>query len=93
MWRNLTFSTGGSKTYIPKNFYRTGGSKTYIPKNFYTKTTYITLLSEKFGGSGAPPGPLKASPMVSMRVSPNTFQTSNFLTISYPNTYLNATGF
>ncbi|MFS8025890.1 hypothetical protein Hanom_Chr16g01480411 [Helianthus anomalus] len=47
---------GGSKTYIPKNFYRTGGSKTYIPKNFYTKTTYITLLSEKFGGSGAPPG-------------------------------------
>ncbi|MFS7921800.1 hypothetical protein Hanom_Chr03g00241211 [Helianthus anomalus] len=41
--------------YIPKNFNRTGGSKTYIPKNFYTKTTYITLLSEKFGGSGAPP--------------------------------------
>ncbi|MFS7939242.1 hypothetical protein Hanom_Chr05g00449371 [Helianthus anomalus] len=34
-----------------------GGAKTYIPKNFYTKTTYITLLSEKFGGSGAPPGP------------------------------------
>ncbi|MFS7921650.1 hypothetical protein Hanom_Chr03g00239481 [Helianthus anomalus] len=62
-WRSLTFSTGGSKTYIPKNFYRTGGSKTYIPKNFYTKTTYITLLSQKFGGSGAPPGPLKASPM------------------------------
>ncbi|MFS8000079.1 hypothetical protein Hanom_Chr12g01174181 [Helianthus anomalus] len=28
---------GGSKTYIPKNFYRTGESKTYIPKNFYTK--------------------------------------------------------
>ncbi|MFS7957495.1 hypothetical protein Hanom_Chr07g00667011 [Helianthus anomalus] len=28
----------------------TEGSKTYIPKNFYTKTTYITLLSEKFGG-------------------------------------------
>ncbi|MFS7994198.1 hypothetical protein Hanom_Chr12g01103041 [Helianthus anomalus] len=48
---------GGSKTYIPKNFYRTGGSKTYIPKNFFTKTPYITLLSEKFGGSGAPPGP------------------------------------
>ncbi|MFS8033519.1 hypothetical protein Hanom_Chr17g01570521 [Helianthus anomalus] len=40
---------GGSKTYIPKNFYRTGGSKTYIPKNFYTKITYIKLLSEKFG--------------------------------------------
>ncbi|MFS7944407.1 hypothetical protein Hanom_Chr06g00511801 [Helianthus anomalus] len=62
-WRSLTCSTGGSKPYIPKNFYRTGGSKTYKPKHFYTKTTYITLLSEKFGGSGAPPGPFKASPM------------------------------
>ncbi|MFS7973300.1 hypothetical protein Hanom_Chr09g00855011 [Helianthus anomalus] len=62
-WRNLKFFTGGSKTYILKNFYRTGGSRTYIPKNFYTKTTYITLLAEKFGGSGAPPGPFKASPM------------------------------
>ncbi|MFS8007588.1 hypothetical protein Hanom_Chr14g01262771 [Helianthus anomalus] len=51
-------NNGGSKTYIPKNFYRTGGSKTYIPKNFYTRTTYITLSSEKFGGSGAPPRPL-----------------------------------
>ncbi|MFS7903247.1 hypothetical protein Hanom_Chr01g00021781 [Helianthus anomalus] len=50
--------TGESKTYIPKIFYKTGGSKTYIPKNFYTKTTYITLLSEKFGGSGAPLPPL-----------------------------------
>ncbi|KAJ0536659.1 hypothetical protein HanIR_Chr09g0444071 [Helianthus annuus] len=49
--------TGGSKSYISKKFYRTGGSKTYIPKNLYTKTTYITLLSQKFGGSGAPPGP------------------------------------
>ncbi|KAJ0528238.1 putative metallo-beta-lactamase, ribonuclease Z/Hydroxyacylglutathione hydrolase [Helianthus annuus] len=28
-WRSLTFSTGGSKTYVPKNI--------------YTKTTYITL--------------------------------------------------
>ncbi|MFS8024353.1 hypothetical protein Hanom_Chr16g01462241 [Helianthus anomalus] len=54
---------GGSKTYIPKNFYRTGWSKTYIPKNFYTKTTHITLLTEKFGGSGSPPGPFKASPL------------------------------
>ncbi|MFS7941177.1 hypothetical protein Hanom_Chr05g00473131 [Helianthus anomalus] len=45
---------GGSKTYIPKNFYRNRGSKTYIPKHFYTKTTYITLLSEKFGGGRAP---------------------------------------
>ncbi|MFS7906094.1 hypothetical protein Hanom_Chr01g00055291 [Helianthus anomalus] len=33
----------------------------YIPKKFYTKRTYITLLSEKFGRSGAPPGPLKAT--------------------------------
>ncbi|MFS7901653.1 hypothetical protein Hanom_Chr01g00002191 [Helianthus anomalus] len=58
------FRGGGSKTYIPKIFYTTGGSKTYIPKNFYTKTTYITLLAEKFGGSGAPPGPFKASPLL-----------------------------
>ncbi|MFS7939855.1 hypothetical protein Hanom_Chr05g00456871 [Helianthus anomalus] len=57
------FDAEGGGTYIPKNFYRTGGSKTYIPKNFYTKTIYITLLSEKFGGSGAPPGPFKAVPM------------------------------
>ncbi|MFS7928506.1 hypothetical protein Hanom_Chr04g00321571 [Helianthus anomalus] len=48
----MTGGEGGSKTYIPKNFYRTGESK-YIPKNFYTKTLYITLLSEKFGGSGS----------------------------------------
>ncbi|MFS8000738.1 hypothetical protein Hanom_Chr12g01181911 [Helianthus anomalus] len=34
-----------------------GGGGAYIPKKFYTKTTYITLLSEKFGGSGVPPGP------------------------------------
>ncbi|MFS7916358.1 hypothetical protein Hanom_Chr02g00176191 [Helianthus anomalus] len=40
-----------------------GGSKTYIPKNFYTKTTYITLLSEKFGGSGSPPRPFYTSPL------------------------------
>ncbi|KAJ0541044.1 putative leucine-rich repeat domain superfamily [Helianthus annuus] len=62
-WRSLKFSSGGSKTYIPKNFYRTEGSKTYIPKNFYTKTTFTTLLNEKFGGSGAPPGPLNATPL------------------------------
>ncbi|KAM0026395.1 hypothetical protein Hdeb2414_s0020g00557761 [Helianthus debilis subsp. tardiflorus] len=43
----------------------TGGSKTYIPKNFYTKTTYLTLLSEKFGGSGAPPRPFCTSPLAS----------------------------
>ncbi|MFS7963622.1 hypothetical protein Hanom_Chr08g00740531 [Helianthus anomalus] len=59
----LEVFVGGSKTYIPKNFYRTGGSKTYIPTNFYTKTTCTALLSEKFGGSGAPPGPLNAAPL------------------------------
>ncbi|MFS7959604.1 hypothetical protein Hanom_Chr08g00693021 [Helianthus anomalus] len=54
---------GGAKTYIPKNCYKHGGSKTYIPKKFYTKTTYITLLSEKFGGSGAPSRPFYTSPL------------------------------
>ncbi|MFS8020371.1 hypothetical protein Hanom_Chr15g01414801 [Helianthus anomalus] len=49
--------------YIPKNFNRTGESKTYIPKNLYTKTTYITPLNEKFGGSGAPPRPFYTSPL------------------------------
>ncbi|MFS7970609.1 hypothetical protein Hanom_Chr09g00822921 [Helianthus anomalus] len=44
-------------TYIPKNFYRTRGSKTYKPKNFYMKTTYMALLSEKFGKSPPPPPP------------------------------------
>ncbi|MFS7949311.1 hypothetical protein Hanom_Chr06g00570041 [Helianthus anomalus] len=58
----LDHENGGSKTYIPKNFYRTGGSKTYTPKNFYTKTTYITLLSEKFGGRAPLPAPLKLRP-------------------------------
>ncbi|MFS8016632.1 hypothetical protein Hanom_Chr15g01370831 [Helianthus anomalus] len=53
----------GVENVYTKNFYRTGGSKTYIPKNFYTKTTYITLLLEKFGGSGAPPRPFYPSPM------------------------------
>ncbi|MFS8030504.1 hypothetical protein Hanom_Chr17g01534831 [Helianthus anomalus] len=50
----LEISDRGSKTYIPKNFYKNGGSKTYIPKNFYTKITYSSLLSEKFEGSAAP---------------------------------------
>ncbi|MFS8030704.1 hypothetical protein Hanom_Chr17g01537251 [Helianthus anomalus] len=54
---------GGSKTYIPKNFYRTRGSKTYIPKKFYTKTTYITLLSEKFGERATLPRPFYTSPL------------------------------
>ncbi|MFS8005747.1 hypothetical protein Hanom_Chr13g01240961 [Helianthus anomalus] len=62
-WRRLTRMTGVSKMYIPKIFYRTGGLTTYIPKNFYTKTTYITLLYEKFEGSGAPPRPFYTSPM------------------------------
>ncbi|MFS8008653.1 hypothetical protein Hanom_Chr14g01275311 [Helianthus anomalus] len=57
----------GSKTYIPKNFYKTRGSKTCIPKNFYTKTTYSysPLLIEKFGGSAAPSRPHYATPMAS----------------------------
>ncbi|MFS7959985.1 hypothetical protein Hanom_Chr08g00697581 [Helianthus anomalus] len=54
---------GGSKTYISKNFYRTVGSKMYILKNFYMKTTYITLPSEKFEGSGAPSRPFYTSPL------------------------------
>ncbi|MFS7991928.1 hypothetical protein Hanom_Chr12g01076401 [Helianthus anomalus] len=67
--------TGGSKTYIPKNFYRTGESKMYIPKNFYTKTTYITLLSEKFGGSGAPPRPYYTSPLNHIKIiSKNSYK-------------------
>ncbi|MFS7908870.1 hypothetical protein Hanom_Chr01g00088121 [Helianthus anomalus] len=73
-WRSFTRMTGGSKTYIPINFYRTGGSKTYIPKNFYTKTTYITLLGKKFGGSGAPPRPFYPSPMATLRLPGNTLQ-------------------
>ncbi|MFS7906383.1 hypothetical protein Hanom_Chr01g00058581 [Helianthus anomalus] len=66
-WRSLTFSTGGLKTYILKNFYRTGGSKAYIPKNFYTKTTYIALLSEKFGGWAPLPAPLKLRPCLGFK--------------------------
>ncbi|MFS7910950.1 hypothetical protein Hanom_Chr02g00112211 [Helianthus anomalus] len=72
--------TGGSKTYILKNFYRTGGSKTYIPKNFYMKTTYITLLSEKFGGSGAPPRPLYPSPLSIVQVRSGWVDPQHFLT-------------
>ncbi|MFS7937785.1 hypothetical protein Hanom_Chr05g00431771 [Helianthus anomalus] len=52
-WRSLTRMTEGEG----------GGSKTYIHKNFYTKTIYITLLSEKFGGSGTPPRPFYTSPL------------------------------
>ncbi|KAM0038612.1 hypothetical protein Hdeb2414_s0013g00416891 [Helianthus debilis subsp. tardiflorus] len=36
----------------------------YIPTKSYTKRTYITLLTEKFGGSGAPPRPLNPAPLV-----------------------------
>ncbi|MFS7937191.1 hypothetical protein Hanom_Chr05g00424731 [Helianthus anomalus] len=70
-WRSLKYFTVGSKTYIPKNFYRTGGSKTYIPKNFYTKTTYITLLAEKFGGRAPLPAPSKHRPWSESLVSNN----------------------
>ncbi|MFS8028954.1 hypothetical protein Hanom_Chr16g01516591 [Helianthus anomalus] len=58
-WRRLSFQTGGSKTYIPKDFYKTGGSKTYIPKNFFMKAKYSPLLSEKFGGSTVPSHPIE----------------------------------
>ncbi|MFS8011893.1 hypothetical protein Hanom_Chr14g01314341 [Helianthus anomalus] len=44
----------GIENVYTKNFYKTGGSKTYIPKNFYTKITCYPLLSEKFGASAAP---------------------------------------
>ncbi|MFS7898585.1 putative phosphodiesterase metallo-dependent phosphatase [Helianthus anomalus] len=53
---------------------RMTGSKTYVPKNFYTKTKYITLLIEKFGGSGAPPRPFYTSPLrmlVTLFLNPN----------------------
>ncbi|MFS7934349.1 hypothetical protein Hanom_Chr05g00390571 [Helianthus anomalus] len=65
-WRSLKISTGGSEVTGPKSIYlkiiyKIGGSKTYIPKKIYTKRTYITLLSEKFGGSGVPSGPFIAA--------------------------------
>ncbi|MFS8014013.1 hypothetical protein Hanom_Chr15g01339671 [Helianthus anomalus] len=51
--------TGPKSIYLKKIiFCKIGGSKTYIPKKFYTKHTYITLLSEKFGGVGCPLQPL-----------------------------------
>ncbi|MFS8000530.1 putative phosphodiesterase I [Helianthus anomalus] len=53
---------GGSKTYILKSLHKTGGVENVYTQKFYTKTTYITLLSEKFGGSGAP-GPFYTSPL------------------------------
>ncbi|MFS8009559.1 hypothetical protein Hanom_Chr14g01286351 [Helianthus anomalus] len=31
-WRSLRFPTEGSKTYIPRNFYKTGGRKRICPK-------------------------------------------------------------
>ncbi|MFS7896431.1 hypothetical protein Hanom_Chr00s004772g01724981 [Helianthus anomalus] len=61
----LKISNQGTEVTGPKNIYKTGGSKTYLPKNFYTKTTYSPLLSEKFGegggggGVGRPFPPLK----------------------------------
>ncbi|MFS7999852.1 hypothetical protein Hanom_Chr12g01171481 [Helianthus anomalus] len=67
-WRSLKFPIEGAEVNGPKNFYKTGGSKTYIPINFYTKTTHSPLLSEKFGGSAAPSRPLKASPMTTCRL-------------------------
>ncbi|MFS7945205.1 hypothetical protein Hanom_Chr15g01395271 [Helianthus anomalus] len=49
--------------YIPKNFYRTGGSKTYIPKNFFTKTTYLILTTVRKSSRVEPPRHFKAAPM------------------------------
>ncbi|MFS7957948.1 hypothetical protein Hanom_Chr07g00672501 [Helianthus anomalus] len=60
----MTREWGGRKRIYPKNSVELGGSKTYIPKKNYTKTTYITLLSEKFGGSDAPSRPFYTSPLV-----------------------------
>ncbi|MFS7946119.1 hypothetical protein Hanom_Chr06g00532291 [Helianthus anomalus] len=59
----LEISDRGIKNVYTKNFYKTGGSKTYVPKNFYTKTTYIPLTNEKFGGSSTPTRPYKATPL------------------------------
>ncbi|MFS7988654.1 hypothetical protein Hanom_Chr11g01037431 [Helianthus anomalus] len=58
----LEISDRGSKTYIPKYFYKTRGSKTYIPKIFYTKTTYSPLLNEKFVGRLPSPAPIILRP-------------------------------
>ncbi|MFS7958260.1 hypothetical protein Hanom_Chr07g00676121 [Helianthus anomalus] len=45
--------------YIPKKIIKQGGSKMYIPKNFYMKTICSPLLSEKLRGVGRPlPPPL-----------------------------------
>ncbi|MFS7927423.1 hypothetical protein Hanom_Chr04g00308891 [Helianthus anomalus] len=49
----MTIHTFGSVGKLDPNW-GDGGLKTYIPKNFYTKTTYITLLSEKFRGRATP---------------------------------------
>ncbi|MFS7974965.1 hypothetical protein Hanom_Chr10g00874991 [Helianthus anomalus] len=56
----LEISDRGVENVYTKNFYKSGGSKTYIPKNFYMKTTYSPLLSEKFGGVGRPLPPTKS---------------------------------
>ncbi|MFS7958684.1 hypothetical protein Hanom_Chr07g00681661 [Helianthus anomalus] len=53
----LEISNRGAEVTEPKNFYKTGGSKKYIPKNLYTKTTYSSLLSEKFRGLAVPSRP------------------------------------
>ncbi|MFS7934429.1 hypothetical protein Hanom_Chr05g00391471 [Helianthus anomalus] len=58
IYPKISIEPGGRKRIYPKKFYRTWGSKTYIPKNFYAKTTYITLLSEKFAHPPPPPRPL-----------------------------------
>ncbi|MFS7928775.1 hypothetical protein Hanom_Chr04g00324701 [Helianthus anomalus] len=61
----LEISDLGVEDVYTKKFYKTGGggSKTYIPKNFYTKTTYSPLLSGKFRGSAVLSRPHKATPL------------------------------
>ncbi|KAJ0629274.1 hypothetical protein HanIR_Chr00c17g0909361 [Helianthus annuus] len=39
----------------------------HIPKKFYTKSTYVTLLREKLGGSGAPRAPIIMRPWFRVR--------------------------
>ncbi|MFS7969602.1 hypothetical protein Hanom_Chr09g00811151 [Helianthus anomalus] len=54
---------GGRKTYIPKISIESGGQKRiYIQKFLYENYIYNTT-ERKVRGSGAPPGPFKASPM------------------------------
>ncbi|KAM0046119.1 hypothetical protein Hdeb2414_s0009g00312221 [Helianthus debilis subsp. tardiflorus] len=48
---------------------RGGGVENVYTQKFYTKTTYITLLSEKFEESGAPLRPFYTSPQPLFSIS------------------------